>query len=357
MRVTVAAWIGSANAGDELIFAALRHKLLARGAHVIAVTTHPTADRSTVGHLAPLALTRTIRDSDALVFGGGGLLQDQTSGFNLPYHLSRLALARALGTRRAVVGIGAGPLRTAAGRIQVRRALRGVTAISARDAGSADLLRSLGVTGVRVTADLALSLPSPQIAPADVLCVCLRPWRAARGRLPVGVRARTDVTPEPMVDRLARGLDHAAGALGLSVRLVAMRPGWDDRLHARVAERLAADVELATPPADRVVDVIAASRVVVAMRYHAGIAALLAGRPAVLIGYDPKVTSLAGAMGDGARLLEWTPDDLTSLGSATVAVADGGGAGLAAALAALRAREHGNDAVLDEVLGVAEARR
>ncbi len=357
MRVTVAAWIGSANAGDELIFAALRRKLLARGAHVTAVTTHPTSDPSTVGHLDPVGLARAVRASDALVFGGGGLLQDQTSGANLPYHLSRLVLARVLGTRRAVVGVGVGPLRTAVGRAQVRGALRGVTAISVRDPGSADLLRTLGVPGARVAADLTLSLPSPDVAAADVLCACLRPWRAARGRLPVRLRARTDPTPEPMVERLARGLDHAAAALGLPVRLVAMQRGWDDRLHTRVADRLTADVEVVSPPADRVVDVVAASRVVVAMRYHAGIAALLAGRPAALVGYDPKLTGLAAAMGDDARLLDWTAADLDRLGPATVAAAGAGGAGLPAALAALRERERANDAVLDEVLDAAEAQR
>lgn len=357
MRVTVAAWIGSANTGDELIFTALRRKLLARGAHVTAVTMRPTPDPSTVGHLALVGLVHAIHASDVLILGGGGLLQDHTSALNLPYHLSRLALARALGTRRAVVGVGAGPLRTAAGRVQVRQALRSVTAISVRDPGSADLLRSLGVRGARVAADLALSLPSPGVEPADVLCACLRPWRAARGRLPVRVRARTDITPGTMVDRLAAGLDHAAGALGLPVRLVAMQPGWDDQLHARVADRLTADVELVTPPADRAVDVIASSRVVVAMRYHAGIAALLAGRPAVLIGYDPKMTGLVEAMGDDARLVGWTPGDLEALGPATLDVAGAGTFGLAAALATLRERERGNDVVLDEVLDLAEARR
>ena len=140
MRVTVAAWIGSANAGDELIHAALRRKLLARGAHVTAVTMHPDPGPSAVRHRDPVALARAVRASDALVFGGGGLLQDQTSSFNLPYHLSRLALARLPGTRRAVVGVGVGPLRTVAGRAQVRRALQGITAVSGRDAAPAELL-------------------------------------------------------------------------------------------------------------------------------------------------------------------------------------------------------------------------
>lgn len=358
MRVTVAAWIGSANAGDELIFAALRHKLLARGTHVTAITTSPdrsTGDVATVGHLAPAAVIGAIRSNDALVLGGGGLLQDHTSAFNLPYHLSRLAVARATGTPRAVVGVGAGPLHTAVGRVQVRGALRGVTAISVRDRGSVEVLRRAGVDDVRLAADLALSLPSPQVAVEDRICACLRPWRAARGHLPVGVRTRTDVTSDAMVDWLARGLDDAAARLGLPVRLVSMQRGWDDLLHRRVADRMRTDVTMLSPPTDHVLDVIAASRVVVAMRYHAAIAAVLAGRPATLIGYDPKLAGIAGAMGPAARLLAWTPDDLDRLGAATAEVA-GCGDDLPAVLHDLRARERVNDAVLDDLLDLAEAR-
>jgi polysaccharide pyruvyl transferase CsaB len=360
VRVTVTAWIGSANAGDDLIFAALRRKLLARGTRVTAVSTHPeeTADPhvTAIDHRAPMAVVRAIRDGDALVFGGGGLLQDQTSSFNLPYHLSRIVVGRAVGTPFAAVGIGAGPLRTAAGRWQVRRALRGAVGIAVRDEGSFDLLRSLGVPGVRLAADLALSLPAPDVAPADVVCACLRPWRAARGRLPVRTRARADITAEPMVARLAAGLDDASTRTGLPVRLVALQRGWDDLLHRRVAERMTAPVESVAPAPDQVLSQIAASRVVVAMRYHAGIGAVLAGRPAVLIGYDPKLDGLATALGPAARLLAWDRAALSELGPATAGVLPHAGR-VPATLHRLRTREAVNDLILDDLLARAEAER
>lgn len=353
MRVTVAAWIGSANAGDDLIFAALRNKLHVRGTRVTAISTRPhlTAHEGVdaVDHRDLPSVWRAIASSDALVFGGGGLLQDQTSGFNLPYHLSRIAIARARRTPFAVVGIGAGPLRTAAGRWQVRQALRGAVGVTARDTGSRDLLRSLGVDGVRLAADLAVSLPAPDVAPADVICACLRPWRAARGRLPVGTRSRSDITPQPMVARLAAGLDDAAARTGMPVRLVAMQSGWDDLLHQRVAEQMSSQVELVSPPVEGVLAEVAASRVVVAMRYHAGIAAVLAGRPAVLIGYDPKLDGLATALGPAGTLLPWDPDALTQLGPSVATVLPNAGE-VPHALAELRTREAVNDELLDQLL-------
>jgi polysaccharide pyruvyl transferase CsaB len=359
VRVTVAAWIGSANAGDELIFTALRRKLLARGAHVTAITANGRrADDGVVrvGHLDATAVWRTVAGADALVFGGGGLLQDQTSSFNLPLHLSRLSIARATRTPRAVVGVGAGPLQTLSGRVHVRHALRGATAVTVRDRASARTLRRTGVHDVVVTADLALSLPTPRVAPADAITACLRPWRAGRTRLPVAVRASRDITPDAMVDRLARGLDDAAAALGLPLRLVAWQRGWDDLLHARIAERLRAPVTLLSPPPERIVAEIAASRVVVAMRYHAAIAAVLAGRPAALIGYAPKMAGIAEEMGPAARLVAWTPEALDSLADAVLAVT-GRDRDLPAVLDCLRARGRGNDSALDDLLTRAEAAR
>jgi polysaccharide pyruvyl transferase CsaB len=358
--VTVAAWIGSANAGDDLIFGALSRKLHVRGARVTAISTRPRRTArdgvDAVDHRDLPGIWRAIRASDALVFGGGGLLQDQTSTFNLPYHLSRIAMARAAGTPFAVIGVGAGPLRTAAGRWQVRQALRSAVGVTARDAGSRALLRSLGVEGVRQAADLAVSLPAPDVAPVDVICACLRPWRAARGRLPAGTRARSDITAAPMVARLAAGLDEAAARTGLPVRLVALQTGWDDLLHQRVAERMSGTVELVSPPVERVLDEIAASRVVVAMRYHAGIAAVLAGRPAVLIGYDPKLDGLAAALGPAGTLLPWDHGALAGLGPAVEAVAAHVGA-VPDALAHLRTREAVNDEVLEKLLSHAADRR
>jgi len=167
---------------------------------------------------------------------------------------------------------------------------------------------------------------------------------------------RTDITPEPMVDRLAAGLDDAAGRSGLPVRLVALQRGWDDVLHARIADRMRAPVTLVSPTVDEVLAVIAASRVVIAMRYHAGIAALLAGRPAVLIGYDPKLDGLAAALGPAGRLLPWDAGHLEQMGSAVIDVLPHADL-VPPALAILRAREKVNDAVLDDLLETASRRR
>ncbi|HUF31684.1 MAG TPA: polysaccharide pyruvyl transferase family protein [Acidimicrobiales bacterium] len=363
----VAAWVGSTNLGDELVYAALAAKLAARGVAVTAVSTDPAATVAThggaaVGQWDLRGLARATGAATGVILGGGGLLQDQTSAFNLPLHLSRTWLARARRTPVAGVGLGAGGLVTRLGRALVRRSMGAAVAVSCRDDASADLLASLGLPRPLVAADLALSLPRPAVEVQDRLVACLRPWTATRSRLPVALRSGGSgggsggggsgggLAPAWFLDAMATGLDEAAEQTGLAVHLVALQADRDDAVHRAVADRMRTPVTTATPTVATVVDEIATARVVVAMRYHAGIAAALAGRPSVLVGYSAKVPALAADLGEGAVGLDWDARALEGLAAAVGSIL-GQDAAMVEACEALRVRERGNDQVLDRLLG------
>lgn len=344
--------MGSTNLGDELVFAGLRAKLAARGATVAAVSVDPAGTAAAHGvqaldHRDLPGLVNAVGEADAVVFGGGGLLQDETSVLNLPYHLSRLAVARRRRTPFAAVGVGAGRLDTRLGRALVRRGLRGAVGVTARDAASVRLLEAVGVDRVQLGADLAVGLPSPDVAGADRLVVCLRPWSAGRKRVPAGLRG--DATPDALIDAAAHALDEAAATTGLGVHFVALQSDRDAALHRRVADRMRTPATTATPSMHGVLDEVARSRVVVAMRYHGGIAAVLGARPCVLIGYAPKVDALAGELGGGGALLDWSVSGLGDLPKA-VDVVTGRDEAVAAARDRLRTSDRANDAVLDRLL-------
>jgi polysaccharide pyruvyl transferase CsaB len=354
----VAAWVGSTNLGDELVFAGLARKLSARGLSPTAVSVDPAGTRTThgvgaVGQWDLTSLSRVAGQAAVGVLGGGGLLQDETSAVNLPLHLSRTWLARARRLPFAGVGLGAGRLTTGLGRTLVRRSIRHAVAVSCRDEASADLLASLGLDRPDVAADLAFSLPRPQVEVQDRLVTCLRPWTGERSRLPVALRrSAVPTSPEWFLDAMARQLDEAAGRTGLAVHLVALQADRDDALHRLVADRMRSPVTTATPDVHTVVDEVATGRVVVAMRYHAGVAAALAGRPAVLVGYTTKVGSLAADLGAGAAGLDFAAGDIDRL-SAAVAAVEGQGGAMVEACHRLRERELVNDEVLDRLLEVA----
>ena len=63
-------------------------------------------------------------DADAMVFGGGGLLQDESSAWNLTYHLSRVGMADRRHLPWVGVGLGAAGITTRRGERTVADALR-----------------------------------------------------------------------------------------------------------------------------------------------------------------------------------------------------------------------------------------
>lgn len=359
MRVLVAAWAGSTNLGDELVLAALLGQLRARGMQPTVLSVDPQGTRRVHGVDAvagsdPRAVLAAAGEADLLLFGGGGLLQDETSPLNLPYHLSRVWAAAARRRRIVGIGLGAGRLDTRLGRALVRRTFARPLAdrrFTVRDAASADLLAGLGLPRPVVAADLALSLPDVDLPAQDRVVVCLRPWSGRRGLLPAAVRARGAagaIAPEPVLLATARELDDVRAATGLVPHLVALQADRDGPLHDAVAERMTGPVTTAVPDLAALPAEVASGRVVASMRFHGGVCAVLAGRPAVLIGYGPKVDSLAGDLGAGGRLLPWQPDGPLGLVAAVQAVL-GGDEAVPYARARLRERERGNGELLDRL--------
>jgi polysaccharide pyruvyl transferase CsaB len=355
MRVLISAWAGSSNLGDELIHASLVGKLRRRGCTIASVSVDPAGSRSThrvgaVGDRDPIGIWRAVGEADRLVFGGGGLVQDQTSLVNLPYHLARPAMASVRGTPWAGIGLGVGPLVSGTGRRLTRAVLSGARAVSVRDAASAEVLMACGVPRPIVSADLAFGLATPDVEAEDVLVCCLRRWTGG-GRLPVALRR--DRTPHWQVAAAARALDAASARTGLPVRLVALQPDRDGPLHHRVAEVMTAPVTCVAPGLPTVLGEIARSRVVVSVRYHGAVAAVLGGRPTVTLGYTPKVESLASDLAAGGQGLPFSPDGFAAIPGAVEAVLGQDDAAIAAR-ERLRARERGNDRVLDVLLEDAE---
>lgn len=327
MRVAVAAWTGSPNAGDELVHAGLRRHLDSLG--VGSVVVRRPIDRG----------------ADRLVLGGGGLLQDETSAFNLPYHL---APALTSGAPFAGVGLGAGPITTRLGRRLTRVVLGRAREVGVRDGASAELLARLGLPRPVIAADLALNLPRPQVEVDDVVVVSLRPWGGRRHRLPVAIRRSATTVDAVHADRAAVALDAVARRTSLSLRLVALEPTKDAPLLHAVADRVRGPVEVLEPAPMDVPAVVAAGRAVVAMRYHAGISAALGGRPSVLLGYSPKVGGLGADL--DARTLPWDLREPALLAAAVVDALARPHDELEERLAALQAREAGNRAVLERLL-------
>lgn len=286
MRVLLSGYYGFGNLGDEAILAGLGGALAARGHTPVVLSGDPAGTErlhSFEARHRTWGLPAALVSADAVVSGGGGLLQDATSGRSLSYYLSVLRLARLAGRRTAVYGQSLGPL-SARGRDRLGRALRGLP-LFLRDRPSLALAADLGLAA-QLVGDAALLLGPPGSSAAAPA----RSSERDRSEEPAGPillipRGGFDAYNDALV-LLAQQLT----ALDRPLALMTLHPAEDLAPAARISEA-AAGVEqwdAATPW--QALEQISAAQLVVSARLHGCILAAVAGTPFVGLSYDPKVS-------------------------------------------------------------------
>ncbi len=347
LRIFLVGYSGVHNVGDEAIRTAIVSAAPALGAEVVAIASHdPTDPDPRAVPLRGPGLWRylwAIVRCDRVVLGGGGILKDE--GLRMPLELFATALgARLLRRDVTLVAVGVGPFYSQLGRWLAMATARLARVRTVRDADSAASLDALGVRRVVLGADPTFALDSPIAASFE-----RAPDAAPFGSRQIAVSLRRWYrTAADGVQRQAALRDAVAGALA---PLVA--DGWTAQLLScywprdlEEARALAADPRLgAAEIVDRELDWadlsdrVGGAGLVVAMRYHAVVAAAVAGRPIVAMAYEPKVRALASEL--GLPIVDVEELDLASRLTVAVeaAIADPAAARPdAAALAALRDR-------------------
>ncbi len=234
------------------------------------------------------AVRRALDRCDALVLGGGSLLQDATSFRSLLYYAALIISARLQGKPVLLWGQGLGPLRRRRSRLLVRRLLTLVQASSWRDPGSAALAAAWGRPG--------------QLGSDPVWSLATRPWHGQGGPLVLCWRPTPLLEGERWIP-LLEALDAVAAAADREVIWLPFHRDQDrgllmelDRqglLPRRLALRSREEL-VATPEA--AMEIFSGASLVLSMRLHGLIVAALAGAPLVALSYDPKVQAAASAL-------------------------------------------------------------
>jgi len=298
-RVVMSGYYGFDNAGDDAILESIQQAI------------HDTSDDVTVTALSndPALTSRqygieavprfrvwqvfsALRRGDALLSGGGSLLQDTTSTRSLLYYLSVIRCAQLLGKPVMLYANGIGPVRRPANRRRVKKTVERATLVTLRDHSSARELKAMGVErdDIHVTADPVFHLdPAPAERARELICSA----GMESGRPFVAVSVREWTCTGDLDRQLARLCGHLHDAYGLEVLFLLMQPERDLAATARVRAQMDVPsyvLDGRCSPRE-LMGVLGQAKLCLAMRLHTLIFAARMAVPAMGLVYDPKVAS------------------------------------------------------------------
>jgi len=287
-KVALAGYYGFGNLGDELlaeaaIAALLRCGLSRRDIVLMSATPEESAQKfgtDSVNRWKVSQVCQTLRQSETLLLGGGGLFQDASSLRSCLYYWWLVRAARFFGATPWAIGQSVGPLLTRTGHWLTRDALSRCSVVQVRDAVSEALCASLGLT-VETGCDIVLSLADffteNESTPPARLLVNLRPEK------------------HKLSERFAEAV--SAYSASFNGELVGVALSEEDE---KLMSRFIREGRLSLSRIERVATLQDAVRVfqgtaAVGMRLHFLILAAMARVPLTAVPYDPKVESFAAA--------------------------------------------------------------
>jgi polysaccharide pyruvyl transferase CsaB len=285
-------YYGEHNLGDDALLTALLAQLPSGCDPLVTAFDQEEVERCfgvrTVDRRSLAAVLQALGGCDALVLGGGSLLQDVTSFGSLIYYAALILRARLAGLPVLLWGQGLGPLRRRRSRLLVQRLLPLAQGITWRDAGSAALAAEWGVQAA-VGSDPVWSLPAQSWqGPGGPIVLCWRP---------------TQLLTNSGWALLLQALDKVAHRLDRPVHWLPFHQEQDAGLLQELKERgllppglEARSLELQVRNPQEACAQFHGAALVVSMRLHGLILAALAGAPCAALSYDPKVKRAADAL-------------------------------------------------------------
>ena len=298
-RVVMSGYYGFSNAGDDAILQSIHGGILAASDDIqVTVLSHdPEQTRRQYGLDAVyrfdlVQVGRALRRCDALLSGGGSLLQDRTSTRSLLYYLMVIRWAKKLGKPVMLYANGIGPVTKPENRKKVKQTVELANVVTLRDRASAQELRDMGVKHpeLHITADPVFNLVP---AGADRGRELLAKAGLQAGRKFAAVSVRDWPAARQFPQQAARLCDHLHRTYGLETVFLLMQPAADRETTEQVRRAMESPSYLLDVPAtpSELMAVLGQAELCVAMRLHTLIFAARMAVPTVGLVYDPKVDS------------------------------------------------------------------
>ncbi len=313
-RLLITAFIGSSNLGDQAIFKATTQKLQKNKSIQIAAFTLDKKKHTNTSLVRfiqtknPFKIIKEIYLCDLLVIGGGGIIQDTTTIYNLLRHTYKALIAICFGKKYMFYAVGVDELRSLFNKALAKFIFNMSTAITVRDNTSKKNLELLGVSKeIVATADPVVSLVTKKINVSSLykkpyVIVCLRHWFDINRYIPVAIvktfhiKSKRDKEKyNAFVKIMAEFLDGVVERYKYQIIFLPFFDRRDDQVHSDVLKKMKRSKyginfknQLSI---DRTAALIGGAEYTIGMRLHSLILSAMQKTPFIALNYSQKVTS------------------------------------------------------------------
>lgn len=316
MKYLLSGYYGMANFGDDILLYVTLSEVseVDTKAKFTVISQRSLAfPKNATACIKPHGRLRAVRElfkHDIWLFGGGGIIQDyNASSLESLRKTCQLArIAKFLGRKIVMLGIGIGPLATIEGMGLARKLLRMADFLTVRDAKSGAFASELGLPSVNITGDLALLLELPHVtetaststSPGDrkILGLSILPLYVNQGKpteqdrqvaenFAWAINKVLDESP----DWAVRLFEIHGGSTPYSDKTVLSTLQNQSKYPSRISY-CCYDHDIS-----KMTFAIKQCDAFIAMRLHASILAYRFGIPFLMIGYHPKCLGFAETIG------------------------------------------------------------
>nr|WP_242051452.1 polysaccharide pyruvyl transferase CsaB [Nostoc sp. FACHB-280] len=303
MRALLSGYYGKGNGGDEALLATLLQMLPSHVTPVVlSGNPEETRDRynvETYNRMAILPVLQALRSCDALIWGGGSLIQDVTSTISPLYYGGLMTLAQTMNLKTIAWAQGIGPLLRPQTRWLARRNFADCTKVSVRDRASAALLSNWQIPHI-IAPDPVWALQGKPVAELADL---------PAPRVAVTLRSHPQLTPTRLAN-LTKALVDFQKATQAFILLLPFQKSEDLGIAQAIQPQLA-DVSqiLCLEDPQLLKGVYRGVEMAIGMRLHSLIMAAAEGCRCFALSYDPKVNRLMEDLAIPGWDLENLPDE------------------------------------------------
>ena len=286
MRVLISGYYGYDNFGDELILSVLTDYLLRINADITVLSNNPIKTSSQYGiksvkNFKIIKVIKAISETEILISGGGSLLQDVTSMKSLLYYLFVIWCAKLFEKKVIIFAQGIGPLQRNFSKNLTLKVLSSCDLVTVRDSVSQKFLQDNGINA-KLVSDPVWSFDLPIDKKDGAVGVQLRAFRSV---------------DNSFLTNLAKQIVLNFGERKIELFVLQETLDYDickhfEKILKDIYPQIQTEIVHSLSNNDIIVR-ISRLEYMIAMRFHAILAAMKTGVKPMAINYDAKVAKLA----------------------------------------------------------------